>query len=435
MLSLQSGTHFKRFARNVTTSAKKAYPRMKVRDKASEMIPKYQHPWVYNASLASKPPAGLESGAVIDLVNSSGQFLARGTYSADSRMSVRVLTYDEDEKIDGAFWRRRIRESLARRKSLPSLSDEKRTNAYRVINAESDRLPGLVVDKYGEWYTVQVQNAGIEFHRNDVFDALVDVLKPASGIYERSDESNRRKDGLAFRKGLVYPAGGQNPPKLIEIVESGRRFYVDLVKGHKTGFYLDQRENRNIISQFCEGKDVLNCFSYSGGFSIAALQGGAKSVLNVDSSAEALEIAERNLELNGYPTSSDTGSRCQNREANVFDYLRELEQDPSHSKFDLIILDPPKFSASTATVNTAARGYKDINRLAMKLLRPGGVLATFSCSASVDHTLFRQIVSSASIEAEQPMQILQQLGQPADHPIGISFPEALYLKGLLLKAL
>jgi len=395
------------------------------------MVLKYQHPWIYSVSLASKPPPGLISGSVIDLVNSSGAFVARGTYSAESRMTVRVLTYQEHEIIDGAFWRRRIQDSLERRKSIPALSDETCTNAYRVINAESDQIPGLVVDKYGDWYTVQVQNAGIDLHKETVFEALVDVLKPKRGIYERSDESNRRKDGLSFRKGLIYPQGGEIP-KLTEIVEYGRRYWVDIVKGHKTGFYLDQRENRNLVATYCAGKDVLNCFSYSGGFAIAALQAGANSVINVDSSEEALELAQKNLELNGF---TNTPEKCTNLKANVFDYLRELEEDPSSPKFDVIILDPPKFSASTATISTASRGYKDINRLAMKLLRPGGVLATFSCSASIDQTLFRQIVSSACIEAKRPMQILHQLSQPADHPIGASFPEALYLKGFILKSL
>lgn len=406
-----------------------------MRDKASGMIPKYQHPWVYSASLASKPPAGLVSGAVVDLTDSSGKFLARGTYSADSRMAVRVLTYDMGEMIDGAFWKRRIRSALERRREIPSLSDATHTNAFRVINAESDLLPGLVVDKYADWYTVQVQSAGIEYHREDVFDALVDVLRPKGGIYERSDEPNRQKDGLPFRRGLVYPPGGQAPPNFVEVLESGRKLYVNLVKGHKTGFYLDQRENRNIVASYCKNREILNCFSYSGSFTIAALQSGAKSVVNVDSSAEALELADLNLQLNGIVASGEMGSQVRNVEANVFDYLRELTSASNPPQFDLIILDPPKFSASTSTVNAAAKGYKDINRLAMKLLRPRGILATFSCSASVDPTLFRQIISSASIEAEKPMQIIQQFNQSEDHPISLSFPEAHYLKGLLLKSM
>lgn len=259
MLGLKTRTHLRRFVRSMATSAKKMYPRLKLKDRSCDMVVKYQHPWIYSVALASKPPPGLVSGSVIDLVDSSGAFVARGTYSAESRMTVRVLTYQENEIIDGAFWRRRIQDSLERRKSIPALSDETSTNAYRVINAESDQIPGLVVDKYGDWYTVQVQNAGIDLHKEAVFEALVDVLKPKRGIYERSDESNRRKDGLAFRKGLVYPRGGEIP-KLTEIVEYGRRYWVDIAKGHKTGFYLDQRENRSLVATYCAGKDVLNCF-------------------------------------------------------------------------------------------------------------------------------------------------------------------------------
>lgn len=421
------------------------------------MIDKYRHPWIYNAALGSKPPPTCKNGNVVDLVTQRGKFLARGTYNDNSRMTVRVLTYDQNEVIDTAFWKKRFTAALERRQSSPNLRDSKVTNAYRVVNAESDLVPGLVVDKYADWYVIQVQNAGIEAHREDVIDALAEVLKPDTkkgGIYERSDEGNRQKDGLPFRKGLVYPPGGSIPEKQVEIVENGRKYMIDLLKGHKTGFYLDQRENRNLIASYCRGKDVLNCFSYTGSFSIAALQGGARSVVNVDISADALELAKVNIQLNGLVAPGEEGSVVTQREANVFDFLREIDEArqaevasdgtaPASSfstvptSYDVIILDPPKFSTSSdpEAMKKATKGYKDINRLAMKLLRPGGILATFSCSGTIDPTLFRQIISSASVEAERPVQIIQQLHQPEDHPVGAFFPEALYLKGFILKAL
>ena len=467
MLALKSGIRLPSGTRGMSTAPTKPANRLKVKDHSAEMIHKYRHPWVYAAALAPKSAGSLptyKNGSVVDLVNKRGEFVARGTYNGNSRMAVRILTYDKDEMIDSAFWRKRISAALERRRSSPALNNPKSTNAYRVINAESDLLPGLVVDKYAEWYVIQVQNAGIEAHREEIIDALAEVLKPKTangGIYERSDEGNRQKDGLPFRKGLVYPPGGSVPGKHVEIVENGRKYLVDLVKGHKTGFYLDQRENRNIIASYCKGKDVLNCFSYTGSFAIAALQGGARSVVNVDVSADALELAKANIELNGLVAPGEAGSLVTQREANVFDFLREFGESrqakatssddsnaqtsmgdvptiaPIPSSYDVVILDPPKFSTSSdpEAIQKATRGYKDINRLAMTLLRPGGILATFSCSGSIDTTLFRQIVSSAAIEAGRPMQIIQQLNQPEDHPIGSFFPEAHYLKGFVLKAL
>lgn len=463
MLGLKSHLCLRPGVRGVSSGRSKPYPRLKMKERSAEMIDHYRHPWIYGAALGSKLPPTCKNGSVVDLVDQRGKFLARGTYNMSSRMAVRVLTYDEEELIDSAFWKRRIAAAVNRRKSAPSLSDEKNTNAYRVINAESDQLPGLVVDKYGEWYVMQVQTAGIEAHREEVIDALADVLKPdisaGGGIYERSDEGNRQKDGLPFRKGLVYPVGGAIPPKQHQIVENGRKYYVDVLKGHKTGFYLDQRENREIVARYCKGKDVLNCFSYTGGFTIAAIQAGARSVLNVDISADALEGLTANCALNGISAPGEIGSVVTNKEANVFEFLRELNElreasaraessksansapanfeQSSPTTFDVIILDPPKFSSSSdpEVLKKATKGYKDINRLAMKLLRPGGILATFSCSGAVDANLLRLIASSAAVEAGRPMQIIEQMNQPEDHPIGSFFPEALYLKGLLLKAL
>lgn len=454
MLSLKATLNLPRGVRGVASGPAKLYPRIKVRERSAEMIDKYRHPWIYNAALSSKPPQTCKNGSVVDLVTQRGKFLARGTYNGNSRMTVRVLTYDEKEVIDKDFWKNRIAAALERRRSLPALSNPEVTNCFRVLNAESDLVPGLVVDKYAEWYVIQVQNAGIEAHRDEIIDALAEVLKPHTGkggIYERSDEGNRQKDGLPFRKGLVYPPGGANPEKQIEIVENGRKYKIDLLKGHKTGFYLDQRENREIVAQYCKDKDVLNCFSYTGSFAIAALQAGARSVVNVDVSTDALELASANIQLNGLVAPGETGSVVTQREANVFEFLREVDEarqgraaetegtTPSTvpTTYDVIILDPPKFSTSSdpEAMKKATKGYKDINRLAMKLLRPGGILATFSCSGTIDPTLFRQIISSASVEADRPMQILQQLNQPADHPVGTFFPEALYLKGFILKAL
>ena len=294
--------------------------------------------------------------------------------------------------------------------------------AYRVINAESDFLPGLVVDKYGDVLVCQFLSAGAEFWKKKIVEILVNQFNPM-GIFERSDVAVREKEGLPQSKGLLY---GQKPEDLIEVIENGIKFFVDINLGHKTGFYLDQRENRKILKMFSTEKEILNCFSYTGGFSAYALQAGASKVVNVDSSAEALSLSDKNLFLNGIDSS-----KYENIQDDVFKYLRKLRD--TNKQFDLIILDPPKFAESVSQIEKASRGYKDINMLALKLLRKNGILFTFSCSGHIIPDLFNKIIADAATDARREVHILKFLTQSPDHTVLTSFPEGLYLKGLVCK--
>jgi 23S rRNA (cytosine1962-C5)-methyltransferase len=290
------------------------------------------------------------------------------------------------------------------------------------VHAESDGLPGLIVDRYADFRVVQVLSAGVERWR----DALVDALTAhgeVQGVYERSDVSVRELEGLEQRTGLMW---GAEPPPRVRIEECGVSFWVDVRGGQKTGFYLDQRENRSRLTQGMAGKDVLNAFAYTGGFTVAALKGGAASVLSLDSSAEALELARENVALNGLPTD-----RCAWTVGDAFAELRKLRDRAA--TFDVVVLDPPRFAATAAQAERAARGYKDINLLAFKLLRPGGTLYSFSCSRGVSADLFEKIVAGAATDAGVDAVIEGWLGQPADHPVSLSFPEGRYLKGLVCR--
>ena len=294
--------------------------------------------------------------------------------------------------------------------------------AWRAIHAESDGLPGLIVDVYGPWLVVQVLTLGIETALSAIVPALVEVARPR-GILERSDVDVRRQEGLLPRVRVLW---GEAPPPRVEIVEGGYRFLVDVWKGHKTGFYLDQRLNRAAVARWAEGREVLNAFAYTGGFAVYALGAGAAHVLNVDTSAQALALAAENLARNGF--SSDLWT---NEEGDVFRLMRRYVTEGR--KFDMIVLDPPKFATSKANVPRAARGYKDVNRLAFLLLREGGILATFSCSGLVDPDLFQKIVFSAALDAGADGQVLAYLSQPPDHPVLLTFPEGRYLKGMVIR--
>jgi 23S rRNA (cytosine1962-C5)-methyltransferase len=296
--------------------------------------------------------------------------------------------------------------------------------AVRLVNAESDGLPGLVVDRYADFMVCQFLSAGMEHWKEEIVKALEELL-PVAGIYERSDVATREKEGLATVVGLL---SGAEPPELVEIEEGPLRFLVDVKRGHKTGFYLDQRDNRAMVPEFSQGEEVLNCFSYSGGFGLRALKGGAEGLTNIDASAEAVGLVQENMGLNRL----DSG-KCENLTGDVFHLLRKF-RDQGRS-FGVIILDPPKFAESGSQVDGACRGYKDINLLAFKLLKPGGVLFTFSCSGHVGLPLFQKIVADAALDAGRDAQIIRYLGQAADHPIGLPFPEGQYLKGFICKAL
>jgi 23S rRNA (cytosine1962-C5)-methyltransferase len=291
-----------------------------------------------------------------------------------------------------------------------------------LVAHESDLLPGLIIDQYGEWISFQIVTAGMEVWRDEIIKTIKDTLNP-KGIFERSDDAVREKEGLGLRNEAVW---GQADCRSIPVLENGMKLFVDVAGGHKTGFYLDQRDNRAIIRQYSAGCRVLNCFSFTGGFSVAAMLGDAREVTSVDESAPALDIARRNLQANGF----DVGERYFQR-ADVFKYLRDLKE--SKARFDLIILDPPKFASSSGQVDRACRGYKDLNLIAMQLLEPGGLLATFSCSGLISRDLFQKVVFGASVDARAQLQIIRHLSQSECHPTLLTFPESLYLKGFLLR--
>jgi 23S rRNA (cytosine1962-C5)-methyltransferase len=387
-----------------------------------------RHPWIFSGAV-EQVTGNPQPGETVEVRDSQGNWLARAAYSPASQIRARVWTFDPEEAVDADFFRRRIHSALQRRAvffSSPHFpqanwGNEGGTDALRLVHAESDGLPGLVVDRYGEILVLQLLTAGCEFWR----ETLADLLREQTGataIYERSDADVRELEGLPPRAGLLR---GALHSSLIKIHEHDLKFMVNLQSGHKTGFYLDQRANRKRVGELAQGRDVLNCFCYTGGFSIHAATGGAKSVLSVDTSSEALALGRENAQLNGIKADS-----LDWLEADVFTALRKFRDQ--NRAWDLIILDPPKFAPTAAQAEKAARGYKDINRLAFKLLRPGGILVTFSCSGGIDAALFQKIVASAALDAGVDAQIVEYLAQGPDHPVSIHFPEGAYLKGLVL---
>lgn len=377
-----------------------------------------RHPWVFSGAVA-RLEGNPAPGATVDLLSAKGDFLARAAYSPHSQIRARVWTFDPSEAVDAAFFRRRISQAIARRARLLPQTRQA-SAAYRLIHAESDGLPGLVVDRYAETLVVQFLSTGAEYWK----DTLADLLLAETGlsaIYERSDADVRALEGLPLRSASLR--GDIGPSPLI-ILENNLKFRVDLAGGHKTGFYLDQRINRQRVRELAAGSEVLDCFCYTGGFTVNALAGGARSVLSVDSSAEALRLCGENVALNALPIE-----RHAILEGDVFHILRKFRDEGR--LFDMIVLDPPKFAPTAAQAEKAARGYKDINLLAFKLLRPGGLLVTFSCSGGVDEALFQKIVASAALDAGVEAQIVERLQQAPDHPVALNFPEGAYLKGLV----
>ncbi|HEX7974274.1 MAG TPA: class I SAM-dependent methyltransferase [Anaerolineales bacterium] len=376
------------------------------------------HPWIFSGAVAEVDAAPAE-GETVEVLASSGEFLAWGAYSPSSQIRVRVWTRDRQEAVGGPFFRSRLRQALAERQALVAAGE---TDALRLVHGESDGLPGLIVDRYADTLVVQVLSSGAERWRELLVDLLVE-LTGIERVYERSDVDVRRLENLAERTGLLR---GSEPPGRITIRENGLRFWVDVRLGHKTGTYLDQRRNRARVGQLAAGRQMLDCFCYTGGFTCNALAGNAVSVLAVDGSAEALALARENLALNRLPAE-----KADFQEGDVFQVLRKL-RDQGRS-FDLVVLDPPKFAQTAAQAERAARGYKDINLLAFKLLRPGGILATFSCSGGVSEDLFQKIVAGAALDAGVHAQITEYLHQGADHPVALNFPEGAYLKGFIVR--
>jgi len=371
------------------------------------------HPWVFSGALASvegKP----EPGDIAVVVTHEGVPLALGFYNPVSDISFRSLTTDTTLSVNKLFWQKRIRASLAlREKILPE-----GTTAYRLVNAEGDWMPGLIADRYGDYFVLSIATAGMEQHRQDILNVLSEELTPL-GICERSEGRARQLEGLETRTCLAY---GEQLPEAIEITENRLHFKVDIITGQKTGFFLDQRPNRELVEQLSNGADVLNCFSYTGAFSVYAARGGAKRVISVEASETANEIARYNLQRNNFSTEQHPVFRD-----DVFTYLRGTGE-----RFDLIILDPPAFAKSKRDVVKAARGYKDINLHAAKSLREGGILATFSCSNYIDEMLFQKIVLGAVRDAGKTARLLHTMGPGQDHPTNLAHPEGRYLKGLLL---
>jgi 23S rRNA (cytosine1962-C5)-methyltransferase len=374
-----------------------------------------RHPWVFSGAV-DRLKGQAASGETIEVRSAEGEWLGVAAYSPASKISARFWSWNPDEVIDEAFLRARIRSAIALRQALVGANEG---NALRLVHAESDGLPGLVVDRYNRRLVVQILNAGAEYWR----EKIADILMQETGIediFERSDVDVRGLEGLAERCG---PLRGSMPegPEMIE--ENQLKYWVDIRSGQKTGFYLDQRANRLRLRDFVKGRSLLNCFCYTGGFSLNAVLGGASEIVSVDSSAEALEAAKNNAALNQFEQPMEWV------EEDVFFYLRGLRD--RGRKFDAIILDPPKFAPTSAQAERAARGYKDINLLAFKLLKPGGLLFTFSCSGGINAELFEKIVAGAALDAKVEARVLQHLEQGLDHPTALNFPEGKYLKGLI----
>lgn len=388
-----------------------------IRDRGVEALAR-RHPWVFSGAVQEvRGTPG--PGETVALVDARGQWLGWGAYSPNSQIRVRVWSFDPEERIDGNFFQQRIQAAASVRSGLyPNGS----VSALRLVSGESDGLPGLIVDRYHRVAVCQFLSAGQEFWKSAIVEAL-SALPGIESVYERSDAEVRKKEGLPLEKGLLY---GPEPEARLEIREGRLRFWVDIREGHKTGFYLDQRENRSRVMAHASGLRVLNVFSYTGGFGIAALVGGASKVVNIDSSRPALDMAEENRILNG--ACSDD---MENVEGNAFQVLRAFRNEGR--LFDVVVLDPPKFAESRAQLNRAARGYKDINILGMQLLAPGGLLFTYSCSGAMHPDLFQKIVADAALDARREGRIVRRLGQSPDHPVGLNFPEGDYLKGLMVQ--
>jgi 23S rRNA (cytosine1962-C5)-methyltransferase len=375
-----------------------------------------RHPWIFSGAVA-RVDAEPAPGETVRVVGDTGEFLAYAAYSPRSQIRLRVWSFAEQATIDTSFIERRLAAAIEARRALGLLEQ----GACRLVFAESDGLPGLIVDRYANFLVCQFLAAGAERWREAIVAGLEALLAPR-GIYERSEASARRKEGLPSRRGVL---SGEAPPSRLEV--PGRDFVelVDVTEGQKTGAYLDQRVNRQRVATYAAGAHVLDAYAHSGGFALSCLTNGARAATLIDSSATALQLGRDQAARNG------VGERCQWRDGDVPTELRRERAEGS--SYDLVILDPPKFVHTDEQIQSGSRAYKDINRMGSELVRPGGVLATFSCSGHVDAALFQKIVAGAVLDAGRDAQVLERLSQPPDHPIGIHFPEAEYLKGLVLR--
>lgn len=386
--------------------------------KGKEKAVKQLHPWVFSGAIdqvTGKP----ENGDIIMVTDNNNDFLAYGFYNSHSRVAVRLLEWNLETEINESWWRKKIRKAVKYREELYT----EHTNTYRLIFSEADYLPGLIVDRYADFLSVQLLTSGVERIKHILLDELQVLLGP-KGIFDRSDASARAHEGMDASSGGILL--GVEPPEFVNVKENGIFYHVNIAEGQKSGFYCDQRDSRKWVAEHTQSKKVLDCFSYSGGFSLNAFGKGASEVICVDSSAPALETLKRNIEINNF---NSIPHRLIQSDVNK--QLRVFREE--NEKFDIIILDPPKYAPSRSALTKASRAYKDLNRLAMLLLEEGGLLATFSCSGAVDINLFKQIIAWAALDAGKDVQFIQQFSQPADHPVRSSFPEGEYLKGLLCR--
>jgi len=390
----------------------KSLPRVIIRERRAKPF-FFGHPWVFSGAIA-RVAGRPRNGDTVDVCDAAGRFIARGFYNARSQIRVRLVTWDAEQAINEELFLLRIRRAFDLRRRLPGLDD--RTNACRLVHGESDGLPGLIVDRYGDFLVVQYLSRGVDRHRKEITDALAATCAP-KGIYERSDVRVRRKEGV---KEVAAPRWGDTPPDELEILQDGLRFLVDIKAGQKTGFYLDQRENRLAVARYAQDRAVLDCFCYTGAFSIAARKlGHSGPVRAIDSSAPALALAAKNAQLNA-------ADGIEWVRGDVFETLRQTAANDE--RFDLVILDPPKLARARADVEGAFRALKDLTLHALQVLRPGGILVSCSCSQHVLPELLLDAINEAAVDARRPVRLLEQRGQSADHPVSTSCPETAYLK-------
>ncbi len=383
--------------------------------KGKEESLKRFHPWVFSGAI-ERIDGEPDEGELVEVMTAQKVFIAKGHWQIGS-IAVRVLSFDEKEAIDADFWRGRLRTALELRRSI-GLTERTDNNTYRLVHGEGDNLPGLVVDVYGRTAVMQAHSAGMHLNRTVIAEALKEVMGPRiENIYYKSETTLPYKADLAPENGFLLGGSTDNIA-----TEYGLNFYIDWLKGQKTGFFVDQRENRRLLERYAQGRSVLNMFCYTGGFSVYAMRGGAKRVHSVDSSAKAIELTKRNVELN-FP--GDTRHEAYAEDA--FKYLDQMGDG-----YDLIILDPPAFAKHRDALRNALQGYRKLNVKAFEKIRPGGIVFTFSCSQAVSKENFRTAVFTAAAISGRRVRILHQLTQPADHPVNIYHPEGEYLKGLVL---
>jgi 23S rRNA (cytosine1962-C5)-methyltransferase len=386
--------------------------------KGKEKAVLQRHPWVFSGAIerVKGKPA---NGDIVKLLDTQNRFMAYGFYNDQSRVALRLLEWDETVTVDDNWFRQKVATAVESRNYVVQSG---KTNTCRLIFSEADYLPGLIVDKYADYLSVQILTSGIQNNIAVIIDELQQLLQP-KGIYDKSDASSRAHEGLETANEVL---AGNPPPEIVQVKENGIVYGINIAEGQKSGFYCDQRDNRHLLAAYVQDKAVLDCFCYTGGFTLNSLQQGAAAVTSVDSSALAIDTLRQNIELNGLNVTKHTAVQ-----SDVNKQLRRFKEEGQ--MFDVIVLDPPKYAPSRSALVRASRAYKDLNRIAMLLLNKGGLLATFSCSGAMDIDNFKQVLAWAALDAGKQVQFIHQFCQPEDHPVRASFPEGEYLKGLLCR--